>query len=222
MQVEWTPELHRRFAQAVEKLGVDKAIPSRILELMGVQCLTRHNIASHLQKYRSHRRHLAAREAEASAWQTSSPSVGEGSGSAARTAASGRSTPKPDQSSSGWQSRSSVQVSSASINPAAANHNAPPIQPRPIVGVPAPVHMHMSTHVSLMHPQPALMTGGQGPVMGVPVWGPMHADQSQGAMWHPAPSYAQHPPWMVADGSVWHYGGVSHNDPRHNLMNDPP
>ncbi|CAK9236819.1 unnamed protein product [Sphagnum troendelagicum] len=67
-KVDWTPELHRRFVQAVEQLGVEKAFPSRILELMGVQCLTRHNIASHLQKYRSHRRHLAAREAEAASW----------------------------------------------------------------------------------------------------------------------------------------------------------
>lgn len=68
MKVDWTPDLHRRFVQAVEQLGVDKAIPSRILELMGVQCLTRHNIASHLQKYRSHRRHLLAREVEAATW----------------------------------------------------------------------------------------------------------------------------------------------------------
>ncbi|XP_024388769.1 transcription activator GLK1 [Physcomitrium patens] len=67
-KVDWTPELHRRFVHAVEQLGVEKAYPSRILELMGVQCLTRHNIASHLQKYRSHRRHLAAREAEAASW----------------------------------------------------------------------------------------------------------------------------------------------------------
>ncbi|KAK2663171.1 hypothetical protein Ddye_001745 [Dipteronia dyeriana] len=68
MKVDWTPELHRRFVQAVEQLGVDKAVPSRILELMGIDCLTRHNIASHLQKYRSHRKHLLAREAEAASW----------------------------------------------------------------------------------------------------------------------------------------------------------
>lgn len=49
VQVDWTPELHRRFVQAVEQLGVDKAVPSRILEIMGIDCLTRHNIASHLQ-----------------------------------------------------------------------------------------------------------------------------------------------------------------------------
>ncbi|KAE8706213.1 hypothetical protein F3Y22_tig00110403pilonHSYRG00206 [Hibiscus syriacus] len=68
VKVDWTPELHRRFVQAVEQLGVNKAVPSRILEIMGIDCLTRHNIASHLQKYRSHRKHLLAREAEAASW----------------------------------------------------------------------------------------------------------------------------------------------------------
>ncbi|KAF3328807.1 putative transcription factor GLK1 [Carex littledalei] len=68
VKVDWTPELHRRFVQAVEQLGIDKAVPSKILELMGIDCLTRHNIASHLQKYRSHRKHLLAREAEAVSW----------------------------------------------------------------------------------------------------------------------------------------------------------
>ncbi|XP_042482108.1 probable transcription factor GLK1 [Macadamia integrifolia] len=67
-KVDWTPELHRRFVQAVEQLGVDKAVPSRILELMGIDFLTRHNIASHLQKYRSHRKHLQAREVETASW----------------------------------------------------------------------------------------------------------------------------------------------------------
>ncbi|KAJ1281804.1 hypothetical protein BS78_03G002200 [Paspalum vaginatum] len=68
VKVDWTPDLHRRFVQAVEQLGIDKAVPSRILEIMGIQGLTRHNIASHLQKYRSHRKHLMAREAEAASW----------------------------------------------------------------------------------------------------------------------------------------------------------
>ncbi|KAL3648720.1 glucokinase [Castilleja foliolosa] len=49
VKVDWTPELHRRFVQAVEQIGVDKAVPSRILEIMGISCLTRHNVASHLQ-----------------------------------------------------------------------------------------------------------------------------------------------------------------------------
>ncbi|KAL1199610.1 Transcription activator GLK2 [Cardamine amara subsp. amara] len=67
-KVDWTPDLHRKFVQAVEQLGVDKAVPSRILEIMNVKSLTRHNVASHLQKYRSHRKHLLAREAEAASW----------------------------------------------------------------------------------------------------------------------------------------------------------
>mmetsp|Transcript_4161 Transcript_4161/g.10700 ORF Transcript_4161/g.10700 Transcript_4161/m.10700 type:complete len:483 (+) Transcript_4161:168-1616(+) len=54
-KVEWTDELHEKFVQAVETLGQEKAVPSRILEHMGVtgSGLTRQNIASHLQKYRS-------------------------------------------------------------------------------------------------------------------------------------------------------------------------
>jgi len=48
-QVDWTQELHKKFVHAVEQLGVDHAIPSRILELMKVEGLTRHNVASHLQ-----------------------------------------------------------------------------------------------------------------------------------------------------------------------------
>ncbi|KAJ1384647.1 SANT/Myb domain [Sesbania bispinosa] len=78
VKVDWTPELHRRFVQAVEQLGVDKAVPSRILEIMGIDCLTRHNIASHLQKYRSHRKHLLAREAEAASWNQKRQLYGAG------------------------------------------------------------------------------------------------------------------------------------------------
>ncbi|XP_073108817.1 probable transcription factor GLK1 isoform X2 [Elaeis guineensis] len=68
VKVDWTPELHRRFVQVVEQLGSDKAVPSRILELMGIDGLTRHNVASHLQKYRAHRKHLLAREVETARW----------------------------------------------------------------------------------------------------------------------------------------------------------
>ncbi|XP_071726395.1 two-component response regulator-like APRR2 isoform X2 [Rutidosis leptorrhynchoides] len=62
IKVDWTTELHKKFVQAVEQLGVDQAIPSRILELMNVEGLTRHNIASHLQKYRLQRRHILPKE----------------------------------------------------------------------------------------------------------------------------------------------------------------
>ncbi|CAI9095477.1 OLC1v1031439C1 [Oldenlandia corymbosa var. corymbosa] len=63
-KVDWTSELHKKFVQAVEQLGVDQAIPSRILELMKVEGLTRHNVASHLQKYRMHRRHILPKETD--------------------------------------------------------------------------------------------------------------------------------------------------------------
>ncbi|WOL19550.1 two-component response regulator-like APRR2 [Canna indica] len=67
-KVDWTPELHRRFVQAVEQLGVEQAIPSKILELMKVEGLTRHNVASHLQKYRMHKRHILPKD-EDPRWQ---------------------------------------------------------------------------------------------------------------------------------------------------------
>ncbi|XP_019421093.1 PREDICTED: two-component response regulator-like APRR2 isoform X2 [Lupinus angustifolius] len=62
MKVDWAPELHKKFVQAVEQLGVDQAIPSRILELMKVEGLTRHNVASHLQKYRIQKRQIVPRD----------------------------------------------------------------------------------------------------------------------------------------------------------------
>ncbi|EFJ38041.1 hypothetical protein SELMODRAFT_402806 [Selaginella moellendorffii] len=59
-KVDWNPDLHRLFVQTVEELGLEKAIPSRILEIMGVESLTRHNVASHLQKYRAQRKRKRA------------------------------------------------------------------------------------------------------------------------------------------------------------------
>lgn len=51
-RVVWSVDLHQQFVNAVNQLGIDKAVPKRILELMSVQHLTRENVASHLQKYR--------------------------------------------------------------------------------------------------------------------------------------------------------------------------
>nr|XP_018681754.1 PREDICTED: two-component response regulator EHD1-like isoform X2 [Musa acuminata subsp. malaccensis] len=41
-----------QFVAAVNALGLDKALPKKILEIIKVQHLTREQIASHLQKYR--------------------------------------------------------------------------------------------------------------------------------------------------------------------------
>ncbi|TKY54726.1 Two-component response regulator ARR12 [Spatholobus suberectus] len=48
----WDAELHCKFLAAINQLGIDKAFPKRILDLMNVEGLTRENVASHLQKYR--------------------------------------------------------------------------------------------------------------------------------------------------------------------------
>ncbi|KAG6593995.1 Two-component response regulator ARR2, partial [Cucurbita argyrosperma subsp. sororia] len=58
-RVVWSVELHQQFVAAVKQLGIDKAVPKKILELMNVPGLTRENVASHLQKYRLYLRRLS-------------------------------------------------------------------------------------------------------------------------------------------------------------------
>ncbi|XP_019059599.1 PREDICTED: putative two-component response regulator-like APRR4 [Tarenaya hassleriana] len=48
-RVIWSTDLHRQFLDAVNQLGVDKAVPKKILEIMNDESLTRENVASHLQ-----------------------------------------------------------------------------------------------------------------------------------------------------------------------------
>ncbi|KAG7558434.1 SANT/Myb domain [Arabidopsis thaliana x Arabidopsis arenosa] len=58
-RVVWSIELHQQFVNAVNKLGIDKAVPKRILELMNVPGLSRENVASHLQKFRMYLKRLS-------------------------------------------------------------------------------------------------------------------------------------------------------------------
>ncbi|KAG8058293.1 hypothetical protein GUJ93_ZPchr0002g24280 [Zizania palustris] len=51
-RVVWSGELHRKFVAAVNQLGIEKAVPKKILDLMNAENITRENVASHLQKYR--------------------------------------------------------------------------------------------------------------------------------------------------------------------------
>uniref|UniRef100_A0ACD5YBE0 Uncharacterized protein n=1 Tax=Avena sativa TaxID=4498 RepID=A0ACD5YBE0_AVESA len=52
-RLKWTPELHERFADAVNQLGgPDKATPKAIMRVMGIPGLTLYHLKSHLQKFR--------------------------------------------------------------------------------------------------------------------------------------------------------------------------
>ncbi|WOH13381.1 hypothetical protein DCAR_0832891 [Daucus carota subsp. sativus] len=53
----WSPELHKRFLQALQQLGgAHVGTPKQIRELMKVDGLTNDEVKSHLQKYRLHTR----------------------------------------------------------------------------------------------------------------------------------------------------------------------
>ncbi|KAG6628050.1 two-component response regulator ARR12-like isoform X1 [Carya illinoinensis] len=59
-RVVWSVELHRKFVAAVNQLGLEKAVPKKILDLMNVEGLTRENVASHLQKYRLYLKRISS------------------------------------------------------------------------------------------------------------------------------------------------------------------
>ncbi|GLJ36745.1 hypothetical protein SUGI_0739920 [Cryptomeria japonica] len=52
----WTRDLRQQFERAVNYLGIENAVPKKILELLPVKGLTREIVASHLQKYRLSRK----------------------------------------------------------------------------------------------------------------------------------------------------------------------
>ncbi|XP_057955743.1 transcription activator GLK1-like isoform X2 [Malania oleifera] len=165
-KVDWTPELHRKFVQAVEQLGVDKAVPSRILELMGIDCLTRHNIASHLQKYRSHRKHLLAREAEAASWSQRRQIYG------GAAAAGGVGGSKRDMKDYPW------------LTPAMG---FPPIAPlHPL----RPLHVwgHPHADQSVMRLWPKHLPASPSPPPPPPAWvpPPPHPSPPDPSYWHPS------------------------------------
>ncbi|KZV50986.1 hypothetical protein F511_15229 [Dorcoceras hygrometricum] len=63
-RVVWSIELHQQFETAVNQLGVDNAVPKKILEIMNVPGLTRENVASHLQKYRVYLKRINSRNGQ--------------------------------------------------------------------------------------------------------------------------------------------------------------
>lgn len=53
-RLRWTPELHLRFAHAVERLGgQERATPKQVLQMMSIKGLSIAHVKSHLQMYRS-------------------------------------------------------------------------------------------------------------------------------------------------------------------------
>lgn len=69
----WTPQLHKRFVDAVAHLGIKNAVPKTIMQLMSVDGLTRENVASHLQKYRLYLKRMQGISAAGSAGGGSGP-----------------------------------------------------------------------------------------------------------------------------------------------------
>ena len=72
----WTPELHTRFMNAVNHLGVKNAVPKTILQLMNVEGMTRENVASHLQYLK--RKDASANVSAAMIPAAGAPSVSSG------------------------------------------------------------------------------------------------------------------------------------------------
>ncbi|KAI7992291.1 Two-component response regulator ARR2 [Camellia lanceoleosa] len=52
-RVSWTGVLHNKFVDAVRQLGVDKAVPKKILQIMNEPMISRESVANHLWKYKN-------------------------------------------------------------------------------------------------------------------------------------------------------------------------
>ncbi|XP_023548680.1 two-component response regulator ORR24-like isoform X1 [Cucurbita pepo subsp. pepo] len=57
-RIVWSSKLHRKFTEALSKLGNRKSSPKIILKMMNEPSLTLRQVASHLQKFKSQVKHL--------------------------------------------------------------------------------------------------------------------------------------------------------------------
>lgn len=72
----WTPELHDRFVQAINAIGISQAVPKTLVQIMNVEGLSTEHVKSHLQKYRNSLKKAAVEDAEEKEGKTSALSAG--------------------------------------------------------------------------------------------------------------------------------------------------
>ena len=145
-RVVWSAELHQQFVNAVNQLGIDKAVPKRILDLMNVQGLTRENVASHLQKYRLYLKRLQGGPNNPSGPGFLSNKVAGGATGASKPSGSGKSKNNA--------SKVSVPGGSYEFHPGAG---APPQQWNQGMPPPQPQQQHQQ------HQQPPHVVAAGGP-----------------------------------------------------------
>ncbi|CAK9275525.1 unnamed protein product [Sphagnum jensenii] len=78
--VVWSVDLYQQFVSAVNQLGIDKAVPKTMLELMNVHGLTYENVASHLQEYWLYLKRLSGVTIQPNNLRASSDGQGAGYG----------------------------------------------------------------------------------------------------------------------------------------------
>ncbi|KAG1663758.1 hypothetical protein FOA52_011809 [Chlamydomonas sp. UWO 241] len=124
-RVVWSVEMHQQFVNAVNQLGVDKAVPKKILEIMEVDGLTRENVASHLQKYRLYLKRVQGVTADTGAAPSRMPGLvdsrGSGGGSmSSGAAARGAASPSVDDQPGGAAAAAGGASSGPSMHGGAA------------------------------------------------------------------------------------------------------
>ncbi|KAG8460895.1 hypothetical protein KFE25_010646 [Diacronema lutheri] len=126
----WTDDLHRRFEEAVAKLGSENAKPQAIQQLMNVEGITTRNIKSHLQKYRLrlHKQpsHSGSLSAHLSQRTASAPPASLSSGAPRPSSSSAIPSAEPSPRQSHAAARG---LHTPSATPTAASHPAPPSPP---------------------------------------------------------------------------------------------
>ncbi|KAF8661797.1 hypothetical protein HU200_056752 [Digitaria exilis] len=76
-RIVWTPKLHSKFVKACNELGIEDAVPMKILQIMKTPGITRAQVASHLQQLQlltnlqKYRDNLSKRRDEASIGESS-------------------------------------------------------------------------------------------------------------------------------------------------------